>query len=124
MSTLIVVEEVLRERGVPMAVREIVEVAGDRLPTKSRTPDTVVARDLAMDIKRHGGESKFTRTSPGRYTLREVVATLARTEETPALVVSDPPLAPSVPLVDMPAVAVIPPAEPPSVIRLAVAFDN
>ena len=30
------------------------------------------ARDLAMDIKRLGEESKFTRVAPGRYTLREL----------------------------------------------------
>jgi hypothetical protein len=73
MSTLLIVEEVLRERGIPMVVREIVEAAAERLPTKSKTPDTVVARDLAMDIKRHGVESKFTRVAPGRYTLRALV---------------------------------------------------
>jgi hypothetical protein len=55
-----------------MVVREIVEVAGGRLPTKSKTPDTVVARDLAMDIKRRGEESKFVRVSPGHYTLRDI----------------------------------------------------
>lgn len=74
MSTLNVVEEILRERGIPMVVREIVEVAGPRLPTKSRTPDTVVARDLAMDIKRRGAESKFARVAPGKYTLRDLAA--------------------------------------------------
>ncbi len=74
MSTLMVVEEVLRERGTPMVVREIVQVAAERLPTKSKTPDTVVARDLAMDIKRRGEESKFARVAPGRYTLRELAA--------------------------------------------------
>ena len=73
MSTLMIVEEVLRERGAPMVVREIVEAAGERLPTKSRTPDTVVARDLSMDIKRRGPESSFIRTSPGKYTLRQLV---------------------------------------------------
>ena len=73
MSTLVVVEEVLRERGTPMVVREIVVVAAERLPTKSKTPDTVVARDLAMDIKRRGEASKFTRVAPGKYTLRELV---------------------------------------------------
>jgi hypothetical protein len=73
MSTLRVVEEVLRERGTPMVVREIVQHAAERLPTRSKTPDTVVARDLAMDIKKRGDESKFTRVSPGRYTLRELV---------------------------------------------------
>jgi hypothetical protein len=73
MSTLHVVEEVLRERRVPMVVREIVEAAGPKLPSKSKTPDTVVARDLAMDIKRRGEASKFIRVSPGRYTLKELV---------------------------------------------------
>ncbi len=70
MSTLVVVEEILRETAVPMSVREIVERAGVRLPSKSKTPDTVVARDLSMDIKRRGESSMFVRTSPGRYTLR------------------------------------------------------
>jgi len=70
MSTLVVVEEILRETAVPMSVREIVERAGVRLPSKSKTPDTVVARDLSMDIKRKGDSSLFARTSPGRYTLR------------------------------------------------------
>jgi hypothetical protein len=73
MTTLAVVEEILRETAVPMAVREIVERAGDRLPSKSKTPDTVVARDLSMDIKRKGEGSLFVRTSPGRYTLRTLV---------------------------------------------------
>lgn len=70
MSTLAVVEEILRETAVPMSVREIVERAGARLPSKSKTPDTVVARDLSMDIKRKGEGSLFIRSSPGRYTLR------------------------------------------------------
>jgi hypothetical protein len=73
MSTLAVVEEILRETAVPMSVREIVERAGARLPSKSKTPDTVVARDLSMDIKKKGEGSLFIRTSPGRYTLRTLV---------------------------------------------------
>lgn len=72
MSTLAVVEEILRETQVPMSVRQIVEHAGDRLPTKSKTPDTVVARDLSMDIKKRGEASLFIRTAPGRYTIREL----------------------------------------------------
>lgn len=75
MSTLAVVEEILRETAVPMSVREIVERAGVRLPSKSKTPDTVVARDLSMDIKRKGEGSLFVRTTPGRYTLRSLAAT-------------------------------------------------
>ena len=74
MSTLTVVEEVLRETQYPMVVKEIVLRAGERLPTRSKTPDTVVARDLAMDIKRLGESSKFTRVSPGKYTLRELAS--------------------------------------------------
>ena len=74
MSTLAVVEEILRETAVPMSVREIVERAGARLPSKSKTPDTVVARDLSMDIKKKGEGSLFIRTSPGRYTLRAVAS--------------------------------------------------
>lgn len=74
MSTLAVVEEILRETAVPMTVHEIVRYAGPRLPSKSKTPDTVVARDLAMDIKRKGEGSLFTRASPGRYTLRALAA--------------------------------------------------
>ena len=74
MSTLAVVEEILRETEVPMSVREIVERAGARLPSKSKTPDTVVARDLSMDIKRKGETSLFARTSPGRYTLRALAS--------------------------------------------------
>src|SRR5688500_14693027 len=85
MSTLAVVEEILRETAVPMSVREIVERAGVRLPSKSKTPDTVVARDLSMDIKRKGEGSLFIRTSPGRYTLRVLAtATTPLTAETSA----------------------------------------
>jgi hypothetical protein len=73
MSTLAVVEQILRETKVPMSVKGIVERAGESLPTRSKTPDTVVARDLSMDIKRKGEDSIFIRTSPGRYTMREFV---------------------------------------------------
>ncbi len=74
MSTLAVVERILRDTKVPMSVREIVEAAGSALPTRSKTPDTVVARDLSMDIKRKGESSQFVRTAPGRYTLRELAS--------------------------------------------------
>ena len=75
MSTLAVVEEVLREALVPMTVKEIVARAGVRLPSKSKTPDTVVARDLSMDLKKKGEASRFARPTPGQYTLRELLAT-------------------------------------------------
>ena len=81
MSTLAVVEEILRETAIPMSVREIVDRAGARLPSKSKTPDTVVARDLSMDIKRKGEGSLFVRTSPGRYTLRALASQPSSGEE-------------------------------------------
>ena len=85
MSTLAVVEAVLRNAAVPLSVREIVERAGDTLPTKSKTPDTVVARDLSMDIKRKGEGSLFIRTTPGRYTLRTLAsASTTVTDSAPA----------------------------------------
>ncbi|MCP4448027.1 MAG: hypothetical protein GY811_22235 [Myxococcales bacterium] len=73
MSTLATVEQVLCDTNTPMSVKDIVELAGDSLPTRSKTPDTVVARDLSMDLKRLGDESRFIRTAPGRYTLRKFV---------------------------------------------------
>lgn len=73
-GTLHVVTMILRTTGVPMSVREIVEHGGADLPTRSKTPMTVVARDLAMDIKNKGAASAYIRTSPGRFTLRELVA--------------------------------------------------
>jgi len=84
MSTLAVVEEILRETAVPMSVREIVERAGVRLPSKSKTPDTVVARDLSMDIKKKGEGSLFIRTSPGRYTLRALAGAVVSPTATDA----------------------------------------
>src|SRR5688500_20277079 len=91
MSTLAVVEDILREAEQPLSEREIVERAGDALPTKSKTPDTVVARDLSMDIKRKGDGSTFVRTSPGRYAMLDqasaqrgcVLTTEAATKVTP-----------------------------------------
>lgn len=100
MSTLVVVEEILRETQVPMSVRQIVELAGDRLPTKSKTPDTVVARDLSMDIKRRGEDSLFVRTSPGRYSLRELqvqASTPASTDAAPQPAAAQPATAANAP---------------------------
>lgn len=104
MSTLKVVEEILRERKTPMVVRAIVAAAGDRLPTRSRTPDTVVARDLAMDIKKHPDSTLFARVAPGQYTLREyaqaaaqaVTVAAAPAAEAPATTAAQPLAAPPI----------------------------
>ena len=90
MSTLAVVEAILREAAMPLSVREIVERAGDALPTKSKTPDTVVARDLSMDIKKKSEASTFVRTSPGRYAIREL-ALSAGSAADPSQIASSPP---------------------------------
>ena len=97
MTTLAVVEDILRETAVPMSVREIVERAGARLPSKSKTPDTVVARDLSMDIKRKGETSLFVRTSPGRYTLRLLAPSALPPALPPALASDGALLRPSAP---------------------------
>jgi HB1, ASXL, restriction endonuclease HTH domain len=69
---LAVVARMLLARGQPMRVTEIVEHAiGDlALPTASKTPRTIVARDLAIDIKKHGEASRFMRVAPGTFALR------------------------------------------------------
>ena len=72
--TLDVCIEVLRQIGEPVRVKDIVAAAGLRLPTRSKTPDTVVSRDLAMNIIWHGAASEIVRTAPGLYTLRELIA--------------------------------------------------
>ena len=95
MSTLAVVEVILREAGVPLSVREIVERAGESLPTKSKTPDTVVARDLSMDIKRKSDGSTFIRTSPGRYAIREQVARLQQGAVLPVAAVIESQVSPT-----------------------------
>ena len=113
MSTLAVVEEILRETAVPMSVREIVEHAAARLPSKSKTPDTVVARDLSMDIKRKGDTSLFDRTSPGRYTLRTLAAGVITSEGTAVLRAAASPSGTSMsalPAARKPAAAAPPPA--------------
>lgn len=72
-NTLSVVANILREHKLPMSVRQIVESGRGEIPTRSKTPDTIVARDLSIDIKKKGASSAFIRTSPGRYALRDLV---------------------------------------------------
>ncbi|MBL4635804.1 MAG: winged helix-turn-helix domain-containing protein [Kofleriaceae bacterium] len=83
MSTLAMVEQIMRQTKIAMSVRDIVELAGESLPTRSKTPETVVARDLSVNIKKLGEESRFVRTAPGRYSLREFVTSgiIAMTSE-------------------------------------------
>jgi hypothetical protein len=75
-STLDVVAEVLREVA-PQALkaRQIAELAGSRLPTASRTPETVVSRDLALDVRDRGAASRFLRVDRGAFVLKEALPT-------------------------------------------------
>lgn len=63
------IAEILREAGEPLTVRQIVERSNGRLPTRSQTPDTVVARDLSLAIK-YRTDDRFRRVAPGKYDLR------------------------------------------------------
>ncbi|MEO7731544.1 MAG: hypothetical protein ABIY55_11265 [Kofleriaceae bacterium] len=72
-STLPVVEQVLRTARVPLTALQIAKRAGPHLPSAAKRPDTVIARDLSLNIRRLGNESRFTRTAPGLFTLREFV---------------------------------------------------
>jgi hypothetical protein len=108
MSTLAVVEEILRETARPMSVREIVEGLGAKLPSKSKTPETVVARDLSMHIKKQGETSLFVRTSPGRFTLRALA-----TGPTPVVGAAEPTSIPSAREAEIPMVAL--PARMPTI---------
>src|ERR1700675_1938401 len=76
MSTLWVVAEILRE-GAPRALkaRQIADLAGSRLPTASKTPETVVSRDLALDVRDHGASSRFLRVGRGEFVLKEALPT-------------------------------------------------
>ena len=76
MSTLDIVAEVLREVA-PRALkaRQIAALAGDRLPTASRTPETVVSRDLAIDVRDRGVTSRFLRVDRGAFVLKEALPT-------------------------------------------------
>ena len=75
-STLDIVAEVLREVA-PRALkaRQIAALAGDRLPTASRTPETVVSRDLAIDVRDRGTASRFLRVDRGAFVLKEALPT-------------------------------------------------
>jgi DNA (cytosine-5)-methyltransferase 1 len=75
-STLSVVADVLREAA-PRALRakEIADLARDRLPTASRTPETVISRDLAIDVRDKGAASRFLRVDRGEFVLKEALPT-------------------------------------------------
>ena len=76
MSTLGVVAEILREVA-PRALKahQIADLAGGRLPTSSKTPETVVSRDLALEVRDKGASSRFIRVDRGEFVLKEALST-------------------------------------------------
>jgi HB1, ASXL, restriction endonuclease HTH domain len=74
-KTLDIIERIISTSNIMtgtagLSVKEIIQLAGDELPTRSNTPDNSVSRDLALDIKQRGDASRFVRTQPGRFGLR------------------------------------------------------
>jgi superfamily II DNA or RNA helicase len=69
-SSLQLITDVLREAQAPMSAREIADRAGPRITafTRSRTPWTVISRDLALDALR-GRASRVRRVAAGRFEL-------------------------------------------------------
>ena len=70
MSSLQLITDVLREAQAPMSAREIADRAGPRITafTRSRTPWTVISRDLALEALR-GRASRVRRVAAGRFEL-------------------------------------------------------
>lgn len=76
MSTLAVVAEVLREVAPgALRARQIAELAGTRLRTLSKTPETVISRDLSLDVRGRGATSRFLRAGRGAFVLKEALPT-------------------------------------------------
>ncbi len=74
MSTLAVVAEVLREAAPgALRARQIAELAGARLSTLSKTPETVISRDLSLDVRDRGAASRFLRVGRGEFLLKEAL---------------------------------------------------
>jgi DNA (cytosine-5)-methyltransferase 1 len=73
-STLDVVAEVLREVA-PRALkaREIAARTAGRLLSTSKTPATVISRDLALDLRDRKEQSRFLRVDRGAFVLKEAL---------------------------------------------------
>lgn len=75
---LTVAEAVLRTANVPMTPQQIVDYAiehglfTDRVSGK--TPHQTMKSKLSVDVRRRGEQSRFVRTRPGAFSVREAVA--------------------------------------------------
>jgi len=73
MDSLDATEQILREAAVPLHYHEITEriLALNLWPTEGKTPDATINARLAVDIRKFGVRSRFMRTEPGIFALRE-----------------------------------------------------
>jgi restriction system protein len=73
MNSLDAVEHVLTEAADPLHYQEITDLIIKKKLwyTEGKTPDATINARLAVDIKKHGKLSRFMRTEPGIYALRE-----------------------------------------------------
>jgi len=85
--------QILAKAGEPLHYRELTDrILGESLAESgSKTPAASVNAVLAVEIKRHGSESRFVRTKPGVFALRgtDAAATSPPTEASALLQDSD-----------------------------------
>lgn len=74
---LTVAATVLRTTRVPMTAKQIVDYAMDHALFTERisgkTPHQTMKSKLSVDVRRHGDRSRFVRTRPGAFFIREAV---------------------------------------------------
>ena len=72
-----IAEQVLRQRGTPLSARQIIAIAEAQqlLPDNlsGATPHQTLKSKLSVSIRTEGERSRFVRTSPGRFFLRELL---------------------------------------------------
>lgn len=73
MNSLDAAERVLAEAGEPLHYQKITNLIleKDLWQTEGKTPDATINARLAVDIKKNGKLSRFMRTEPGMFALRE-----------------------------------------------------
>ena len=72
MSALSAVERLLVETGSPLGYLEITRsiLSKSYWKTEGKTPEATINAQLAVEIKKHGSDSRFQRTAPGIFALR------------------------------------------------------
>lgn len=73
MNSLEAAEQILTKVAKPLHYQEITKLILEQeiWTTEGKTPDATINARLAVDIKKHGKLSRFIRTEPGVYALRE-----------------------------------------------------